>query len=262
MDDFDSSQKTLPVFINSRDRLACLQKLLAWLERVPYVKPIILDNQSSFPPLLEFYQTLKHDVLFLGENLGKFALYERHWHSRELQLPWQYDGDYYVYTDSDVVPDDECPLDLFSMLKKIFVVKPDLYKIGPGIRIDDVPAWTPVPGMIEQEKLYWWTTESAAVEGSPQLFRATIDTTMALYDKHRWQGGENRDWPAPHHGFAQSPAIRLGKPYVIRHLPYYLDPTQMTEEDKFYAVHATNFSSMYSSHWWTRYIRPPAPPAW
>jgi len=70
--------QNIPIFINSRDRLNCLKLLIEWLLKAGYKNLIILDNDSSYPPLLDYYRGLEADsrirVVRLGKNLGHKAL--------------------------------------------------------------------------------------------------------------------------------------------------------------------------------------------
>ena len=54
-----SSWKDVPIFINARDRLGVMKKLIDWLLAAGYRNLIILDNNSTYPPLLEYYNKLK-----------------------------------------------------------------------------------------------------------------------------------------------------------------------------------------------------------
>jgi len=107
----------LPIFINSRDRLNCLKLLIEWLLRAGYNNLIILDNDSSYPPLLEYYRGLDADsrirVVRLGNNLGHKALWDCGiLEELDIKTP-------YAYTDSDVLPIEECPDNFVRLTKGI-----------------------------------------------------------------------------------------------------------------------------------------------
>ena len=48
-------------------------------------------------------------------------------------------NDWYVYTDPDIVPIEECPLDLVSHLKDWLEAPADFPKAGPGLYLNDLP---------------------------------------------------------------------------------------------------------------------------
>ena len=62
-----------PVFVNCRDRVSCLRMFVDWLERAGHERIYLVDNASSFPPLLEYYEATPHVVIRLDENVGHRA---------------------------------------------------------------------------------------------------------------------------------------------------------------------------------------------
>jgi hypothetical protein len=48
--------KPIRVIINNRDMLSWPKAMLEYLENVPNIIPVIIDNASTYPPLLEWYQ--------------------------------------------------------------------------------------------------------------------------------------------------------------------------------------------------------------
>jgi hypothetical protein len=94
-----------PVFIPIRDRLEPLVILIDWLERAGLDEIWLIDNASSYPPMLEFLESTSHHVVRTGINLGHRSPWlsgtvQRHSHQRP-----------YEVTDPDVIPDAQCPLD-------------------------------------------------------------------------------------------------------------------------------------------------------
>ena len=62
-----------PVIITVRDRLSCLQQLLKWLENIGQNEIWLCDNDSTYPPLVEFLKNTKHNVIYNKFNLGHRA---------------------------------------------------------------------------------------------------------------------------------------------------------------------------------------------
>jgi hypothetical protein len=215
----------IPVFINCRDRLAPLQELVAWLERAGCSEIYLLDNDSAYEPLLEYYRHTPHEVVMLGENYGKWSLW---------QAPGVFDrtrGRYFVYTDPDVIPAPECPLDALDRFHDLLSRYPRVNKVGFGLRIDDLPDYyRHKDAVISWERTMWeWPVERGA-------YYAPIDTTFALY---RRGGSRSRE------------ALRTGSPYIARHESWYLDFDNMSDEESFYQSHSVE-STAYSpgtSHW-------------
>ena len=65
--------RTLPIIINTRDRLSPLLLLLEWLEKCGQTNIWLCDNASTYPPMVDFLSTTKHNVVRLGFNLGHRA---------------------------------------------------------------------------------------------------------------------------------------------------------------------------------------------
>ena len=106
----------IPIFINSRDRLSCLRQQINWLLEAGYRNIYILDNASTYPPLLDYYKDIEEQVkiLFLKRNLGYKALWKSDiLNILNIQTP-------YVYTDPDIVPINKCPKDVLP--KELYAI--------------------------------------------------------------------------------------------------------------------------------------------
>lgn len=219
-------RRDVPILINSFNRLYPLELLAAWLRRAGQRNLVVLDNASSYPPLLRYLARLERDqtarVIRLGENLGHLA-------------PWRSDlltglgiDTEFVYTDPDIVPDPACPCDLVARLQALLRDEPALHKAGPGLRVDDIPvSFAHRTHALAWERQFW--TRPAA----PGVFLAKIDTTFALY---RPGGTHGRDLTA----------ARLGWPYMAAHLGWWVDAESPSEEDEFYRRWARRDTSSWS----------------
>lgn len=203
----------VPVIIISRDRLDCLRQLVDWLERTPGIGTIhIVDNASTWPPLLEYLDRSPHMVHRLEVNLGHHAPWVIGLVASVSDAP-------FVVTDPDVIPDAACPPDAIDHFAGILERHPDTDKVGFGLRIDDLPnAFAHRDAVVRWESKFWTD------EVEPGVFRADIDTTFALYRPGR-----------DHKTFN---AVRTGAPYTARHLPWYTPTNAPTAEDIYYREHA------------------------
>ena len=203
----------LPIFIVCRDKVTPLRDLVAWLENNDYRRLILVDNASTYPPLLEYLGQTPHQLVKFADNLGphrsiwKTGILSRYAH-----------GEHYVVTDSDVVPDKACPGDAVDLFLWALRRYPRYVKAGFGLRIDDLPAHYALAGEVRRWESRYWLRPL-----SKQLYDAPIDTTFALY--------------RPDSDFLPAPAIRTGSPYVARHIPWYMDTADRTEEDRYYRDH-------------------------
>lgn len=212
----------IPVIINNRNRLSYLIEQIEWLEKAGITNIYIIDNASTYPPLLEFYEKTKYKIIKLTENVGYLALWQT-------GIYKQFEKDFYIYTDPDVVPTKECPLDAIHYFFKLFKKNVDVDKIGFGLKIDDLPDHYHLKEKVISHERQFWSKER---EIMPQVFHASIDTTFALYR------------PGVRGGYWLN-CFRTGMPYVARHLPWYNNSSNINEEEDFY------IKNIYegASHW-------------
>jgi hypothetical protein len=207
------TEKT-PVLILCRDRVESLRELVSWLERAGLERVVLVDNDSSYEPLLDYLDRTPHEVVRLGRNVGKHAVWVERRLGRMLgRRP-------FVLTDPDVVPVPECPLDAVDRFGALLARHGDVVKVGFGLRIDDLPArYRFRREVIEWESQFW----RPEIEIEPGVYRCAIDTTFALY--RRWSSK-----PPP------LDALRTGFPYVARHTTWYVDSASPPEEEAYYTA--------------------------
>jgi hypothetical protein len=224
-----------PTFIPVRDRLTPLLQLLAWLEAVGQQDIWLIDNASTYPPLLGFLSQTEHRVVRLDHNLG----HRSPWLSGSVQRHAA--GRFFVVSDPDVVPDPQCPPDALDHFRALFDLHPDADKIGFGLRIDDLPEEYPLAQAVREWEARFWTVPIGA-----GLYRADIDTTFAMYRPLDRRHDDTR-------------ALRTGPPYVARHLPWYVDPARLSAEDRYYREHAdptiSNWDRDALPEWKRRWLR-------
>jgi GT2 family glycosyltransferase len=200
--------------------LDCLRKLVERLKSDGYNNIYIIDNNSTYEPLLRYFEEENLRVFRLSQNVGYLAVWKCNIIKYFINKP-------YVYTDPDVLPDIDCPSDYIEKFYKVLELDKRILKVGFGLRIDDLPDhFTLKNDVIEHESAFWVN------ELPNDLYVANIDTTFALYRT----GAKGGWW--------MTPAIRTGGKYVAQHLPWYTDSSNPTEEDKYYKESVTQ-----STHW-------------
>ena len=208
--------RDVPIFINARDRLGVMKKLIDWLLAAGYRKLIILDNRSTYPPLLEYYSSLESDsrvkVIRLEKNFGFKAI----WLSGVLErlkiaTP-------YVYTDPDVLPIERCPKNFVKRLMEILDGNHEIRKVGLGLVYDDITFF---------DADTWKKIEKNFYDGTQvddELYYAQVDTTFALYSNTR------------HYSLRLS--LRTLGDLMAYHLPWYFDYDNLPADEKYYMEHA------------------------
>ena len=222
-----------PVFIIVRDRIEPLRQLLNWLEHANQHEVWLVDSDSTYPPVVEFLATTELRVVRSERNWGNRAPWltgtiQRHARDR-----------YFVVSDPDILPDEACPLNALDHFRSILNRHPDLHKVGFGLRIEDLPeSYALASDVVAWEQRFW----EQQIE--PDLYAAPIDTTFALY--------------RPMHRHSDGAAARTGPPYVARHLPWYVDSSRLSTEDRYYREHAdplvTNWDNDKLPHWKQRWL--------
>jgi hypothetical protein len=216
-----TNYKDIPIIINNFNRLSSLSKLIFSLEKRGYKNINIIDNASTYPPLLEYYKILPYKIFRLEKNTGSKAF----WKAGINKL---FRDNYFVYTDADILPAEDCPDDFLDYLRKILTRYKYSSKVGLGLKIDDLPdCYKSKSSVIEWERRYW------IAEIEKYLYLAPVDTTFALY---RPYASSTANWYIRN--------IRTGGVYIARHIPWYNDSENLSEEELFYIKNCRT-----ATHW-------------
>jgi hypothetical protein len=217
-----SNPYKIPIIINNFNRLDFLKQQIDWLQKAGYTNIHIIDNQSTYPPLLEYYKTLPYTIYRLDRNQGHFSIWETILFSR-------FSHDYYVYTDPDILPVEGCPSNILAYFQSLLHKYPGYKKVGFGLLINDLPdSYNLKPKVVKWEQQFW---EKPLEQ---DVYDALIDTTFALY-RPGAKGG------------ADGPAIRTAGKYVARHLPWYENSAALDEETQYYLRSSSAASSWYAA---------------
>lgn len=206
--DFDFHK--IPIIINNYNRLEYPLMLIEALERLGYTNIYIIDNKSSYPPLLKYYNRCPYKVFRLKQNVGHLALWETGI-SRMFRNQW------YIYTDADILPGRDCPADFVERMYRI-AQKYDAMKVGFALHIDDLPdCYEHKPKVLSWERRFW----EKPLE--PDVYDAEIDTTFALY-----RPNVQRRW------IDRGLNVRVAGNMTAHHMPWYLDSANPSEEERYY----------------------------
>lgn len=213
--------KRIPIIINNYNRLTTLKQLIEVLETRGYSNIHIIDNASTYEPLLKFYETCPHNIFRLKKNVGHKSIWKTGIHKKFCQS-------FYAYTDSDVIPHENCPDDFLEHFWKIMMRYKFATKVGFGLKIDDLPdSFHHKQHIIDSESIYWKHKEEDG------LYRAPIDTTFALY---RPYSKTNVNWYVQH--------FRTADDYIACHLPWYNDTKNLSEEELYYVKSCSKSSTL------------------
>jgi hypothetical protein len=206
----------VPFFVVSRDRLTPLIGLVQWLEQAGHEEIVIVDNASTYPPLLEYLDTSPHTVVRLADNLGHLSPWTSGTINRLARGRW------YAVSDPDVHPVPECPADAVEHLRQLLRHYPQYIKAGLGLKIDDLP-----DHYAHKQQVQTWESQYWLRRMQRGVWQARVDTTFAVYRPYE-----------PSFEYAVLLAMRTDAPYLARHLPWYSNLDEPTEEDAYYRAHA------------------------
>jgi len=198
--------------IVNRNLLTTLKATIEFLRKEVRVEEIhILDQSSTYPPLLEWYKTIPEIVHYSKNNSGPYVAWDASIdHLREGM---------FIVADPDCTYDN-VPSDWLDVMINV-LDKSGAFKIGFSLDIEDLPN-TEIGIQAHTHESKYWEKENE------YGWEAHVDTTFALYK--------------PHSVFSYD-AIRLDKPYCIKHTPWYLDVTSIPEEWQYYLDHASGIST-------------------
>jgi len=219
----------IPTIINNYNRLTTTKKLVEDLLRLGCTNIIILDNNSDYPPLLEWYdQTEKNNnkvrLHILDNNLGHKAL----WKSGLINHLKSYP--YIIYTDSDIELNKRMPKNFIDILIKLSK-EYKFDKIGLAIKIDNLPN-NFVGEIIKQTEAIYWVNK--LFNKRYELYQGMIDTTFALFN--------------PNIPFQYS-ALRIAGDFTCSHTPWYTDFDNISEEELYFINSCNPEISTYAGHY-------------
>lgn len=205
----------IPIIINNFNWYSTTKKLVEDLIRLGYTNIHILDNGSTYPPLLEWYNSLDTvHVEYLNRNVGPRALWDSGYIKNFQHLDW------IAYTDSDIELHKHCPEDFIEILTKVAEGR-QFNKVGLALDIYslDPVAWNDV---IYWEEKYWNKCIDVLDEDNKGyeagVFEADIDTTFAVIK--------------PQLPFDYK-ALRVTGNFTAKHKPWYVNFDNMTEEESY-----------------------------
>jgi glycosyltransferase involved in cell wall biosynthesis len=185
----------IQVVIINRNLLTWPSKMVEDLKTFENIGDIIIvDNESTYEPLLEWYKTKPCEVVFSPVNYGQSA-------------PWNLDlhkeRNFYFYVVSDPDMDlSETPKDCLVHLVDKMEKHLEFDRIGLGLSNHKVPESSPYHHWLKS-----WverTTEpNSIIDGL--LTKQPVDTTFCMYNINRHFSG---------------PSCSTQAPYTARHIPW------------------------------------------
>ena len=207
----------IPVFVICRDRVKALRPLVKWFEKTKQAEIVLVNNDSTYPPLLEYLKSSKHSVHYLNSNHSKWAPWKE-----DLIERYPSETGHFAVCDPDVMLEG-CPLDMLEYL--VNALEDDRYSrypvAGPSYEITDLPDHYAAKKDVILWEAQFWAKPLSGNFKTTDFFEAPIDSMFSVFRKGGVIDIEN-------------PGIRANYPYVVGHETWYMDSDNPSEEDVWY----------------------------
>jgi hypothetical protein len=211
-----------PIIINNFNRLTTTKNMVEKLLSLGYDNIYILDNNSTYYPLLLWYNEIheKVNIIRFDKNHGHMAFWSTNFNKN-------FNG-WVIYTDSDIELSPSLNVNFVQKLKTI-AKNYNINKVGFALRIDDFQPhhYGSVFNFKGHEERHWLESPE------DHLYEAHTDTTFALIkaeDGHQYE------------------SIRVASDMLARHMPWYTDFDNLNEEEKYFIENANEVST-YKKHY-------------
>lgn len=189
---------TIPVIIINYNRCQTLIQMVDWLLHLDEaVSIIILDNASTYPPLLKYYDSIDLPNVQIKRFKKNHKLNKMIAISQTMQR-----YDYYVVTDADLIPYADTKGNILGRMKAMLEKYKDINHIGASLSIEDIPDHYPLKNAVRKWEGQFWTHPR-----EENVYEAFVDTTFAMYRGDSYL-------------MELYPALRLGKNYSLKHVDW------------------------------------------
>jgi len=229
------TMKETYIFICSYNRLEPLKMLVKALTQRGYKNIVVLDNGTTYQPLLGWYKTAEvKEVYFCANNYGPEALDCVRNFESDFQQKYNHIvlNEYHVYTDSDVVPIDEVPHDFIDNMVEM-CKQYGIPKIGLSLKIDDLPDHFVLKNKVVLHESSFFEREFIE-DDRCRLYKAPVDTTFAV------------NAPGLACGYSDY-AYRAAGTYFAKHMPWYFDSNNLPVDEIYYLDHITGVRPHWSN---------------
>ncbi|MBJ8072622.1 hypothetical protein BWGOE4_23240 [Bacillus mycoides] len=222
------NNSNIPVIVIAFNNITYLKKMLNQLQekKVEDENIWIWDNNSTFPPLLKFYEQIstKYNLMKNNENYGP----QFFTNPQVLNLL----PDFFAVSDPDLYFNEQMPDDFLGYLKKL-TIDLSVFKAGLALDISPDPNFNEelragFQCTVRQWEQQFWLFPLRQYN-NPKVYKAHIDTTFAVYNKK-----------FINNGFYD--AVRVADDFTCKHLPWYKNNIISDEEKKLFNTEWSNWN--------------------
>ncbi len=219
------------ILVISYNRVTYLKQFIKRMEELSINDNlIIVDNASTYEPLLQFYTEIKYPIHRLTTNHGYNVICSL-W--PEFKNKYSLDQHDYIISDPDIIPIRDCPSDFIDYFKSVLDKYEWCERVGFGLKIDNLPPGK--DGDINNQFYKQILKDQIPMHNDKLedgVYKSAIDTTLSLRKKNMLPINNIN-------------SIRCGYPYMAKHLSWYLDLNNLDDETKYY-LNSINNTHSYS----------------
>ncbi len=218
-----------PCFIINFNLLHSTKAMVEYLNTIPDIEVIVIDNHSDYEPTLEWYESNPCIIEKMPVQYGNAVLWTsphavEHFEKPEFFEKYDLYNRPYLVTDPDLDLSG-VPKDFLDVMKEGIRRHPTVQRaeglkqmltIGLSLEITGLPDTDIARQAIGLEQMNWtgWLDELYCL--------APVDTTMGYYVGKR---KEDRDFNA---------ALRINRPYTAKHIPWYFEKGNIPDDFQHY----------------------------
>jgi hypothetical protein len=222
--------KNIPLIIINFNQLFYFKQLVDFALKRGFKNIVIIDNASTYPPLLAYYEQIKNQVCIekMSINTGHKVFFENEY------LYQKYGKSFFILTDADIIPNENLPKNFMNTLLYWLILKNrTITKVGFALELNDIPDhYDQKQKVLDWEKQFWQSSTKKDV------YFASVDTTFAMYK------------PNPKKHLTESvkflSGLRIAGNFTSKHGGWYMDNQNPTDEQKYYIALANSSSSWLS----------------
>lgn len=212
--------KNIPIIFPVFNQLTYLKNAINWWKWYYPENPIfVVDNASTYRPLLEFYESNRHVIKLFRNDSNEFSSNLKRFLRDEINPYFEY----YVISDCDVMPHPNTPGNFLEHFKML-IEEGGYHRAGFNLIINDLPDHLNNKINIVNNESQFRNNPFLHIKGFPAQ-KAPIDTTFCLYTT------KNSGWDSSMDGKDWGNCVRVFESF---HLPWYQDPENVNEEMDFY----------------------------
>jgi hypothetical protein len=205
--------KNYPIVLTNMNRLTTCKSMVESLFSLNGSSDItIIDNASTYPPLLDWYEEIKNDVKVIRHagNHGPWVFFNSNFWST-------IDSEFYIYSDADLELNSAMPYNWQEIMKDYYDKYQGDRKISLALDLEDIPDhYEYIDQVKNHQSVCWYPTEEENV------YKAITDMSFTMDSKLKGYRYES---------------VRLAGKFMAKHIPWYIDFNNISEEEKYYIEH-------------------------